>query len=47
MSAVEHPRLRGRERFWRDVDLYLACWSIAREPVAVDSKSQSNQEAKP
>jgi hypothetical protein len=26
-------RLRGRERFWRELELYLEFWAIAREPV--------------
>jgi hypothetical protein len=26
-------RVRGRERFWREVDLYLEFWAIARAPA--------------
>jgi hypothetical protein len=25
----------GRERFWREMGLYLEFWAIAREPLAV------------
>ena len=33
-TVVRVPRLRGRERFWRELELYLEFWAIAREPLA-------------